>query len=832
MANTPGGYAEFFRRIGAFEVAVSKAKKRRYSTSSSHHNKVRMTSNILVKSKAWRAVGHRELNRLGSDNKTSDWQLPGGGTILDRRTHGKKKKQEQAATLTTDENDPPPNDPTLTLLSPDNHGEDDTNDEDNNKKDDDPTRIILETRGLRNLLERNISCQQCGSGAVKVEFKSIAINSHVVIHCQQCKWCDRTGKGRLTDFPLPEGSGSPLIERTTDYASNVLYVISHLSVGDGGREAERHLTFLGLPNATTMEKNSFPAIEERISPVIRALNKEILKENLIMEVELVMMMETTEGFDATAFAHWKAAITDDNIDMANAILPEVVVASDMGWQKRSSGRKYDSNTGHALLVGKETRLPVAFCLKSKICTKCDYGAFHNVCFKNHFGSSKAMEPAAILDMTVELFDDHNVVVSQIISDDDSSIKAKLRYSTTDYKTKYGVYPTMVNPDTGEVSRRPNKGHLPLRIPKQPTFLADPNHRKKTLKNQLYKLKGKKVNERLTITTADIVRIGKNFAYMCRTLSYKQPAEYLDCGKAVLEHHFDNHQYCGDWCRRKNQTDEERGNKFYRCKTKDAKLYSFLKDTIERFITMEALTEVAHGSDTQVNESFNNTAAWVAPKNKTYGGSYSLYNRLCVAIGILSIGTYDYYVRLFAKLGIDMPETTRHSLLMKSNTRATKLAKTKLSEYKKNRMKKEHENLKKSNEEAREDRCNREGVAYLTGVGMGGGYTQEEIDDANAAGAGSTNKRKRASASNSKAKYCKACEGTDHCRITSTKCAKHGEWLLSRDKVLQNPSAVATREILQRDGDQQAQFDTIPFNDDIKDTDAMDSEESGDMYAVV
>ena len=337
-----------------------------------------------------------------------------------------------------------------------------------------------------------------------------------------------------------------------------------------------------------MEKNSFPAIEERISPVIRDLNKEILKENLFMEVELLTMGEDGGDFDEVAFNSWKEAINNDDVDMANAILPEIVVAADMGWQKRSSGRLYNSNTGHAVLVGKETRLPVAFSLKSKICTKCDFGAHHNVCFKNHYGSSKAMEPAAILEMTVHLFDKHNVVVRSIISDDDSSIKAKLRYSNEDYFAKHGEYPTVVNPATGAVSRRPNKGALPLRMPRQPTFLADPNHRKKTLKNELYKLKGKKVNERLTITTCDIIRIGKNFAYMCRTLCYKEPEDYLDCGKAVLEHHFDNHEYCGDWCKRKHQTDEEKGNKFYRCKTKDAKLYSFLQEKIARFITMEAL----------------------------------------------------------------------------------------------------------------------------------------------------------------------------------------------------------------------------------------------------
>ena len=38
-------------------------------------------------------------------------------------------------------------------------------------------------------------------------------------------------------------------ERVTDYAVNVLYVLSFLSCGDGGNEAARVLGLLGLPNA-------------------------------------------------------------------------------------------------------------------------------------------------------------------------------------------------------------------------------------------------------------------------------------------------------------------------------------------------------------------------------------------------------------------------------------------------------------------------------------------------------------------------------------------------------------------------------------------------------
>ena len=70
-------------------------------------------------------------------------------------------------------------------------------------------------------------------------------------------------------------------------------------------------------------------------------------------------------------------------------------------------------------------------------------------------------------------------------------------------------------------------------------------------------------------------------------------------------------------------------------------------------------------DTNCNESFNNTVAWLAPKNKVYCGSRSLWNQIAIAIGIMSIGLVEFYERLFHKLGIAMtPNMITHFLTIK------------------------------------------------------------------------------------------------------------------------------------------------------------------------
>lgn len=108
-------------------------------------------------------------------------------------------------------------------------------------------------------------------------------------------------------------------------------------------------------------------------------------------------------------------------------------------------------------------------------------------------------------------------------------------------------------------------------------------------------------------------------------------------------------------------------RFYRCKTKDGTLYNILSEKISRFITLERLKEVAHGMDTQVNESFNNTASWFAPKNKVYCGSRSLSNRISLAVGINTLGLLQYFKRLYKKLGIVITPNVLHFLQVKEKS---------------------------------------------------------------------------------------------------------------------------------------------------------------------
>lgn len=150
---------------------------------------------------------------------------------------------------------------------------------------------------------------------------------------------------------------------------------------------------------------------------------------------------------------------------------------------------------------------------------------------------------------------------------------------------------------------------------------------------------------------------------------------------------------------------------------DAKLYNMLQETVARFVTLDHLVEVAHGMDTHVNGSFNNTVSWFVPKNKVYCRAWSLTNRVGLALGINSVSLEMYFKRLFKLLGIAMTPNVLHFLKVKERNRVKQLDKIKTREMKKLRMKSKFDNLKKDEVIAKRERSKRDG-SYRSGQNMG------------------------------------------------------------------------------------------------------------------
>ena len=342
-------------------------------------------------------------------------------------------------------------------------------------------------------------------------------------------------------------------------------------------------------------------------------------------------------------------------------------------------------------------------------------------------------------------------------DDDASTRSALRWSNADYlknnnTDKLPQVAITRGKNKGKMQDRPDKGNLDAEV-NEPKFCSDPNHRRKQFTKELIEFEKQRASVNLTMTKVDAKRIGKNFGYFVRTLDALDESEYEANARAIIDHHFDIHTNCRvQWCKCKNMTNEQR---FYRNphnSDADSKLYNHLHTILAKYASVDRLKEVAHGMDTNCNESLNNTISYFAPKNRVFCGTRSLHNRVAIAIGINSMGFMVYFQRLLKALGIAVTPNVEHWLQVRETIRNRRLLKAKTNDMKKLRNKRKYEQMKTLEAAARKARDKREGQYKSGGHMQDGGFDGEETQQSH------------------KAKTtCAACGSTNHKTTRSTKC---------------------------------------------------------------
>ena len=155
--------------------------------------------------------------------------------------------------------------------------------------------------------------------------------------------------------------------------------------------------------------------------------------------------------------------------------------------------------------------------------------------------------------------------------------------------------------------------------------------------------------------------------MLMTNRHKTLDEICVAAKAVIEHLFNNHEFCEKkWCHMKAYENELKDLQVkgidtsameppshpfkYRSKTDDPELYIEMKDAFEPWGLPERLIESLHGESTQLNEALNLLVSKYAPKTKTYGSSMSLQNRIAIAIGVQNYGQHKFFSLVYNELG--------------------------------------------------------------------------------------------------------------------------------------------------------------------------------------
>jgi hypothetical protein len=391
------------------------------------------------------------------------------------------------------------------------------------------TRVLLEVSQLQQAFEGH-RCPECDE-PLELKLQTMCIASSIELICNNEECCYQSEFNRPSQATMhADDKYTSFIERMTNYAANVLYVLGFISVGDGATEAGRLLGLLGLPNDTTMMNRSFGMIEERVGRFVVEMCESIIKDNIDAQAKASM----TE-FDYNVWKLWLNS-NDANLPAlpVDRMPHQLNACYDMAWQQKGSGHRYNSQSGHGTLFGLHTRKIIGLVIKSKLCSYCNNLTRKNPgddvplhkCWKNHEGSSGSMESCGAIQVLVEAFEKHKVVIKRLCCDDDSSIRADCQWSNADYlmNNSTTILPQVAiskGVNKGKLQARPDKGKLPAHVP-EPFFVADPNHRRKVLSGDLIKLDSANVSMKFTMTRMDTVRLAKNSGYMARTLKHRDP----------------------------------------------------------------------------------------------------------------------------------------------------------------------------------------------------------------------------------------------------------------------------------------------------------------------
>jgi hypothetical protein len=595
-------------------------------------------------------------------------------------------------------------------------------------------------------------------------------------------------------------------KKTREYQLNLDLNLAMQLIGGGGADYALIASMLNLCCTKRQLKDSFTSNEETIGLHIIDMAAKVVETNLSDEKLASELVDDPISVSAHLLADRKrkekvvvietptnlgvGGESDDVIttvptwyEHAASILGEEIRAQkrntglsmDAGWRKRSSGRRYDSQTGQFFAFGILTGKIVFYHQMSMRCRKCEHKIEHDpkLCSHNYTGSAKGMEPHAAVMCINSIFSRGDAFVGTIVTDDDSSMRSRLKQNGRE-KVEAGVVKFDDLSNTIKIRESNDHGVLDLDVP-EPICKADANHRVRAYGNALHKLVAMKKDDSGGVTGVDRDRLKQNFCYARAKNVQEDFAVFKEAFKPSIEHHFNNHTLCGEWCAAKKLTDQGKSaaHLHYRSKVKDEKMYEKIKAVHAVFTSDEKLSEIHHKVNTNLSESANFVVTKFLPKHKHYGTTICDKSRVSLAVCIISNGYVHTMVDLYARMGMKVTVLmlkgwTEIDQDREYNKRYHKLESVKRKRVMRNSIKK-RENRKK------EEKQKRVGEWYATGMGLNADTTQSALRPV-------TRGKKRKKELNHltvrgerKKEECKRCKRKDHF-IKCKRCPYHDNYV--------------------------------------------------------
>jgi hypothetical protein len=158
-----------------------------------------------------------------------------------------------------------------------------------------------------------------------------------------------------------------------------------------------------------------------------------------------------------------------------------------------------------------------------------------------------MEASGAANILSKLFANVNdkYYVTNLVTDDDSSVR---KIETHSYREQLDA----LRITDAEWPRYKNGKRDPNNNP----FLADKGHRVRGYSRFLFAEAIKSIVNGCGCTKIDTERIKRQLSWTLQLHCFGTYEKFQKAVLAVLEHHFNNHVFCGDWCQSANGTAEE------------------------------------------------------------------------------------------------------------------------------------------------------------------------------------------------------------------------------------------------------------------------------------
>ena len=187
-------------------------------------------------------------------------------------------------------------------------------------------------------------------GKLIITEKCLGIATTVAISCYRCKE-KSVAEAVPSKFKGKSLQGKDQFQRNSNwYELNLKLGLGTMASGIGPSNLNQLLSFIDLPNCKTFDSTFFNNIELTVGSTLRKVSSKSMKEAIKEEVELTLADEIKQS---------KYEIGD--------LLAMISISFDMGWNKRSSGNRYDSLSGHALAIGCLSNKILNVVVSSKVC---------------------------------------------------------------------------------------------------------------------------------------------------------------------------------------------------------------------------------------------------------------------------------------------------------------------------------------------------------------------------------------------------------------------------------------------------------------------------------